>query len=116
MRFNITARRFKLSEELKKFTESEASRLRKYYGGIIDTEVILGWEKKLRTAEIKISVYGTMLTATERSEDMKIAVKQAVDKLERQLVKYKEKLHGFDREKTSALTDYAEADRQEQGR
>jgi putative sigma-54 modulation protein len=116
MRFNITARRFKLSEGLKEFTESEASRLKKYYDGIIDTEVILGWEKKLRTAEIKISVFGTMLTATERSEDMKTAVRQAVDKLERQLVKYKEKLRGFERDKTVVLAAFAEEDHLEQER
>jgi putative sigma-54 modulation protein len=99
MRFNITARRFKISDELKDFTQSEASRLKKYYDGIIDTEVILGWEKKTRSAEIKIAVFGTILTAKEQSEDMKLAVRHAVDKLERQLIKYKEKLKGFDRGK-----------------
>jgi putative sigma-54 modulation protein len=61
--------------------------------------VILGWEKKVRVAEIKIAVYGTVLTATERSEDMKTAVRESVDKLERQLVKYKDKLRGFDHER-----------------
>jgi ribosomal subunit interface protein len=99
MRFNITARHFKLSDELKEFTQSETYRLKKYYDGIIDTEVILGWEKKMRSAEIKIAVFGTTLTAKEQSEDMKLAVRQAVDKLERQLIKYKDKLRGFDREK-----------------
>ena len=110
MRFNITARRFKLSDELKEFTQSEAFRLKKYYDGIIDTEVILGWEKKTRTAEIKIAVFGTILTAKEQSEDMKLAVRQAVDKLERQLIKYKDKLKGFGRGKavdSSAFTDEA---------
>ena len=104
MRFNITARRFKLSEELRQFTESETDRLRKYYDGIIDAEVILGWEKKLRVAEIKIAVFGTVLTAKEESEDMRIAVRDAVDKLERQLIKYKDKLRGFEREKAVAKT------------
>ena len=99
MRFNITARRFKLSNELKEFTQSEVLRLKKYYNGIIDTEVILGWEKKARVAEVKIAVFGTMLTAKEHSEDMKSSIRQAVDKLERQLIKYKDKLRGFERDK-----------------
>jgi putative sigma-54 modulation protein len=110
MRFNITARRFKLSEELKEYTQSEAFRLKKYFDGIIDTEVILGWEKKMRTAEIKIAVCGTTLTAKEPSEDMKLAVRQAVDKLERQLIKYKDKLRDFGRGKavdSSAFQDEA---------
>ncbi|MBN2200609.1 ribosome-associated translation inhibitor RaiA [bacterium] len=102
MRFNITARHFKLSEELKAFTQEEASRLAKYYDGILDIEVILGWEKKNRTAEIKIAVYGTVLTATESSEDMHASVRAAVDKMERQLIKYKDKLRGFEHEKAAA--------------
>jgi ribosomal subunit interface protein len=110
MRFNITARRFKLSDELREFAQSEAFRLKKYYDGIIDTEVILGWEKKMRTAEIKIAVFGTILTAREESEDMKLAIRQTVDKLERQLIKYKDKLKGFGRIKAvdpSAFQDEA---------
>ncbi len=102
MRFNITARHFKLSEELKAFTQEEASRLAKYYDGILDIEVILGWEKKNRTAEIKIAVYGTVLTASESSEDMQGSVRVAVDRMERQLIKYKDKLRGFEHEKTAA--------------
>ncbi len=40
-----------------------------------------------------------VLTAMERSEDMKAAIRTAVDKLERQLVKYKDKLRGFEHER-----------------
>jgi len=98
MRINITARHFKLSEEMKKYAEKEAFRLKKYYDGIIDTEVVLSWEKKYRMAEIKIAVYGTILTAHERSEDMYSSINGAVDKLERQLVRYKENLRKFDHE------------------
>jgi|WetSurMetagenome_2_1015567.scaffolds.fasta_scaffold1732855_1 putative sigma-54 modulation protein len=108
MRLNITARKFKLSEDLKEFTQTEASRLKKYYDGIIDMEVILGWEKKTRTAEIKTAVFGTVLTAKEQAEEMKLAVRQAVDKLERQLIKYKEKMRGFDREKAADPSSFQE--------
>jgi len=96
MRINITARRFKLSESLKSHAEDEVRRLKKYYDGIIDTDIILGWEKKNRIAEISISVYGTKLTAHERSEDMIKSITLAVDKLERQLIKYKERRKSFE--------------------
>ena len=98
MRINITARHFKLSEKMKEYAEKEVFRLKKYYDGIIDAEIILSWEKKYRMAEIKIAVYGTILTAHERSEDMYSSIKEAVDKLERQLIKYKENLRKFDHE------------------
>lgn len=101
MRINITARHFKLSESLKSYIEKEVFRLKKYYESIIDTEIILSWEKKDRIAEINISVYGTVLTAHERSGDMRKSVDGAVDKLERRLKKYKDKIRGFGHEKIS---------------
>ncbi len=101
MRTNITARHFKLSEEMKKYAGKEVFRLKKYYDGIIDAEIILSWEKKYRMAEIKIAVYGTILAAHERSKDMNSSINGAVDKLERQLIKYKEHLRKFDHETIS---------------
>lgn len=99
MRINITARRFKLSDELKTYVEKEVRRLKKYYEPIIDVDTILSWEKKDRLAEINISVYGTVLTAHERSADMRKSIDRAVDKLERQLKKYKDRRRGFEHEK-----------------
>lgn len=99
MRINITARRFKLSDDLKLYTEKTVHRLKKYYEPIIDVDIILSWEKKDRIAEINISVYGTFLTAHERSDDMRKSIDRAVDKLERQLKKYKDKMRGFEHEK-----------------
>ncbi len=97
MRINITARRFKLSKTLRQFSEEEVYRLKKYYDGILDAEIILSWEKHDRIAEVKMSVYGTLLTAQGRSEDMKKSIYEAIEKMERQLVKYKDKLRGFER-------------------
>lgn len=99
MRINITARRFKLSDDLKLYTEKTVRRLKKYYEPIIDVDIILSWEKKDRMAEINITVYGTTLTAHERSNDMRKSIDRAVDKLERQLKKYKDKMRGFGHEK-----------------
>ena len=96
MRINITARRFKLKEPLRQFTRDEVSRLTKYYDSIVDVDVILSWEKHNRIAEINLAVYGTLLTAEARSEDMKKSIYEAVDKMERQLVKYKDRLRDFD--------------------
>jgi putative sigma-54 modulation protein len=99
MRISITARHFKLSEELKDFTESEVHRLKKYYDEIIDVEVILGWEKNDRIAEINLIVNGNQLTAHERSEEMSKSINVAVDRLERQLIKYRDRRRSFDHEK-----------------
>lgn len=104
MRINITARHFKLSDTLKEFIEKEVWRFKKYYDGIIDVEVIIDAEKKFRIIEIKIKVYGTTLTAHQSAEEIQLGVRETVDKLERQLIKYKSKLRGFEREKGVHIT------------
>ena len=108
MRTNITARRFKLSDEIKEFAENEVIRLKKYYQDILDVDIILSWEKNDRISEINISVYGNVLSAHERSDDMTKAVVRCVDKLERQLIKYKERRRGFEHDKI-ANNQYSEA-------
>ena len=98
MRVNITARRFKLSNELKNDAENEVLRLKKYFDGIINAEVILSWEKMDRLAEINLFVHRSVLTAHERSADMHKSIVCVVDKLERQLKRYKDKIRGFEHE------------------
>jgi len=91
MKLHITARHFKLTDAIKTFAETEVARLEKYHDGIIDGEVILAAEKQTRIAEVLIKVHAQKLTATEKSENIEKSITLAVDKLERQLKKYKGK-------------------------
>ena len=91
MRINFTARHYKPSRRLKEYAQNEVKRLEKYYDGIIDCDIILDYQKDIQIAEIIISVYGSKLTVTEKTEDIYKSIDFAVTKLERQLKKYKEK-------------------------
>ena len=99
MRLNITARHFKLNDKIREYVKKEVSQLNKYYDGIVDMDVILGWEKKDRIAEIKVNVFHTLLSAEKRTDDIYLSIHGAVEKLERQLIKYKDRLHGFEHAK-----------------
>jgi len=99
MRVSFTARHFKSSERLKEFATVEVKRLKKYYDDILDVEIILDYVKMEQVAEIVVKVYGQRLRVEELSEDMYKSISLAVDKLERKLLKYKEKLRKFDKER-----------------
>lgn len=100
MRIKLTVRHGKTTEEVQQFAETEVQRLKKYYDGIIDCDIILDYIKRLtKVAEIHITVYGSVLKAVEEADEIEIAIKQAVDKLERQLMKYKDRLRDFHHEK-----------------
>lgn len=101
MRVEFTARHFKTSQRLKEFATEEVRRLKKYYDGILDVEIILDYVKQQQIAEIIVIVYGQTLKAIEKTDDMYKSISLAVDKLERQIRKYKAKIRHFEKERIS---------------
>ena len=92
MRVNITARHYKASDSLKEYAEKEVRKLAKYFDGIIECEIVLDYEKTIQVVEIAIKVHRQKLFAREKSDDIYKGIDRAIDKIERQLKKYKEKL------------------------
>ena len=92
MRITVTSRHFKASERLKTYASEEVRRLKKYFEPIIDCDIVLCEEKLNRSAEIKLAVKGDTFTASEDSENFEKSIDQAVAKLEKQILRYKEKM------------------------
>ncbi len=115
MQLKITARKFKLTDELRSYVEEEVAPFKKYYDGVIDVDVVLGWEKHNRYAEIKIIVLGSTLTAAEKSEEMKKSITLAASKIEKQLIKYKERLKDHKAEKLTMIPVSSSAEDEEFG-
>ncbi len=92
MQIRTTARHFDLTDDLKNFAEKHIEKLERYFNHIIDSHLILEMEKSRMTAELKLKVYGTVLTSKHRSFDMYDSVEKVIDKMESQLKRYKEKL------------------------
>ena len=99
MNLTITARRFDLDDDLRDYIESKAPKLSRYYEGIIDLEILLGWEKQTRYAEIKITVQQKVIVVKEATEDLRKSFDQAMESAERQLKRYKEKTHNKNQDK-----------------
>jgi putative sigma-54 modulation protein len=96
MRTKFTARHFRAHSSLKEYGLDSLIKLEKFYDGIISAEMILSFEKSrdsVKIAEVNVSVHSKILNAVEHSEDFIKSIDQAIGKLERQLVKYKAKLH-----------------------
>jgi putative sigma-54 modulation protein len=101
MKLSITARHYKAPGRLKGYLEKKIKKLEKFYNGIVECEAIFSYEKLNQIIELKIKVYGTTLIVKESSDDIFKSIDLGVDKLERQLKKYKDKLRGFEHEKHS---------------
>lgn len=97
---NVTSRHFKAHKSLVEYAEQEVASLTRFYDGIIKSEVIMSFEKarnSVKTVEVKVSVYGTMLTAVEHTDDYFKSIDGAIEKIKTQLRKYKSKLRDKDR-------------------
>lgn len=102
MQVSITARHFDLSPELRTFVDEELQKLNRYFDNIVSGNVVLEVESYRQRSEVTLKVYGATLTGTGESDDMYVSVEESIDKLKRQLKKYKSKLKDKQQKKISA--------------
>ncbi len=100
MQMNITFRHVDPIDSLKHYAQEKVERVNKYLERAPEAHVVLSVERHLHHADITIHSGRYVLRGKERSEDMYASIDLAMDKIERQLKRYKEKIkhhHGKDR-------------------
>ena len=109
MQCNITFRQLEATDALKEYATEKVERVNKYLDRAGEAHVVLSLERHLQHADITIHSGAFVLRGREKSEDMYASIDLAMDKIERQLRRYKEKLknhHGrhFEHHQRSALS------------
>lgn len=90
---NITVRHVKLPEKFKKFAIIKVEKLNRFFDHINRIDVIFTYDSKFYNAEmIIIGSHRLTLVAHASSSDPLSAIETVVNKMERQLIKLKEKL------------------------
>jgi|TARA_Y100000296_G_scaffold82427_1_gene111526 putative sigma-54 modulation protein len=91
MQVNISGVHLEVTDALRDYIEEKFDRLARHFDRIISVQVILQVEKLKQKAEATLHVAGREVVAIADHEDMYAAVDLLVDKLDRQLIKHKEK-------------------------
>jgi putative sigma-54 modulation protein len=91
MQITISGHHVEVTEPLRAYVLSKIERLQRHSEQITKTEVTLVVEKLIQKAEATIHVAGADIFANAESEDMYAAIDLLADKLDRQLIKHKEK-------------------------
>jgi putative sigma-54 modulation protein len=92
MNVEYTGRQYEITPAIRKEVESGLNKIRKILGDKFETKVILAVEKHRHKAEITISPRNGPIVGLAQSTDMKLAVSEALDHLEKQALKYKTRL------------------------
>ena len=94
MQLNITGHHLDVTVPLKEYVETKFERLQRHFDQISTTHVILSIDILVQKAEATVHVAGGDLFAHAESEDMYAAIDALADKLDRQLIKHKQKHRG----------------------
>jgi putative sigma-54 modulation protein len=93
MQIAVTFRHMESSDALRTYVEEKLARVKKYIDEPIDAQVVLSVQKKINhRAEVTMTAKGLTMKSGENKEDMYAAIDLMVDKIERQLKRYKDKL------------------------
>ncbi|WP_017430653.1 ribosome hibernation-promoting factor, HPF/YfiA family [Vreelandella jeotgali] len=91
MQVNITGKNLELTEALRDYVNEKLARVERHYDNITTVQVTLSVEKERQHAACTMHAAGAELHAEATSDDMYAAIDALADKLDRQLVKHKEK-------------------------
>lgn len=92
MQINVSGHHVEVTDALRNYVESKLDRLERHSDRINHMDVILSVEKQRQKAESTVRIPGGELFADAEHDDLYAAIDKLADKLDRQLIKQKEKL------------------------
>lgn len=91
MQITISGHHLEITDSLRDYVDSKLERLNNHHDRITSTNVTLSVDKLIQKAEATVHVSGKDLFAEASHEDLYAAIDALADKLDRQLIKHKEK-------------------------
>lgn len=92
MQLNLTGHHVEITDSMRNYVEEKLARLTRHFDHVTNVHVILSVEKLEQKAEATLHLAGNDVFAEAVNEDMYAAIDALVDKLDRQVIKHKEKV------------------------
>jgi len=93
MQVSITGRHVELTEPLKNYVHDKLQHLSHSFDHVVDVHVVLSVEKFRQRCEVNMQANGINIHGSHETEDMYASIDGVVDKLNRQLKRYRSKLN-----------------------
>ena len=105
MHINLTGHHMDVTDALKHYVDAKMAKLERHFDHVTKMQVVLGVEKRRHIAEASMHVAGGHgdLFANATHDDMYAAIDSLTDKLDRQILKHKEKITNHHKREKMAL-------------
>ncbi len=108
MNLTISGHHLEITPALRNYVTHKLDRINRHFDQVVDVKVLLTVEKqkekqKRQRAECNIHVKGNDLFAESSHEDLYAAVDELVDKLDRQVVRHKDRIQAHQHEAPKRL-------------
>ncbi|MDP2179494.1 ribosome hibernation-promoting factor, HPF/YfiA family [Methylicorpusculum sp.] len=92
MQISVTGHHIEVTESMRDYVDTKFDKLERHFDNVTDVHVILTVEKLNQKAEATVQISGAKIFAEDTQEDMYASIDNLVDKLDRQILKHKEKI------------------------
>ena len=91
MNLHLSGHHLEITEAMRNHITSKIDRINRHFDHVIDVNIILSIDKLEQKAEANVHLSGKDIFVESRHEDMYAAIDNLIDKLDRQIIKHKEK-------------------------
>lgn len=95
MQVTVTGRQFEITAALRRHLDVRLARMHRYLGHLQSAHVTLSTQKHLYRAEMVLRGDGRDFTSKDTAADMYSAIDRVADKVDKQLVRFKDKRHSL---------------------
>ncbi|MGI5876522.1 MAG: ribosome hibernation-promoting factor, HPF/YfiA family [Dethiobacteria bacterium] len=93
MQINVRGKNIEITPALQDYLNKRLSKLDKYFNSEMEAQVTLSVVKEDHIVEVTLSINGLLLRGEEKTQDMYASIDLVVDKIERQMHKYKTRIN-----------------------
>ena len=92
MEIPISGHHVTVTDSLRTYVGEKLARIERHFDHVVNGQVILSVEQRRQKAEVSLHLAGNDVHAAAEHDNMYAAIDLMADKLDRQIIKYKEKL------------------------
>jgi len=91
MNLNLTGRHLEITPAIRQHVTEKITKMKDHFDGVMDVTVVLSVEKLRQKAEGSVHLSGKDVFVESEDDNLYVAIDSMVEKLDRQIVKHKEK-------------------------